>query len=167
MAFVLDKRHRPLMPCSEKRARLLLQRGRAVVHLIQPLRLKLDPGSKTTGLAVLRFVSEDHGVAVFLGEIIHRQGIKRRLDARRGVRRSRRSRTTRHRPARFASRTGPRRWLPPSLAARVGQTMGATGKLRKLLPITHVSVENVRFDTQALENPEIDGVQYQRGTLFG
>jgi RRXRR protein len=29
--FVLDQRKRPLMPCCEKRARLLLERGRAVV----------------------------------------------------------------------------------------------------------------------------------------
>ncbi|WP_075879595.1 RNA-guided endonuclease IscB [Vreelandella massiliensis] len=30
--FVLDKGKQPLMPCREKRARLLLERGRAVVH---------------------------------------------------------------------------------------------------------------------------------------
>lgn len=67
--FVLDRHKRPLMPCSEKRARLLLQRGRAVVHKrypftirlkdrvggdTQPLRLGIDPGSKTTGLALMR-----------------------------------------------------------------------------------------------------------------
>src|SRR5690554_2808708 len=67
--FVWDKHKQPLMPCSEKRARLLLQRGRAVVHKrypctirlkdrvggeTQPLRLGIDPGSKTTGLALMR-----------------------------------------------------------------------------------------------------------------
>ena len=63
---VLDKRKKPLMPCSEKRARLLLERGRARVHkmfpftirlvdrtveesVLQPIRLKVDPGSTTTG----------------------------------------------------------------------------------------------------------------------
>jgi len=68
--FVLDKRKRPLMPCSEKRARLLLSRGRARIHrmvpftirlvdrlredsTLQPVRLKLDPGSKTTGMALV------------------------------------------------------------------------------------------------------------------
>jgi len=65
--FVLDKHKHPLMPCSEKRARLLLERGRAVVHrrhpftvrlkdrvggAVQPLRLKFDPGAKTTGVAL-------------------------------------------------------------------------------------------------------------------
>ncbi|MER3429279.1 MAG: hypothetical protein C4334_14545 [Pyrinomonas sp.] len=66
MVFVLDKRKRPLMPCTEKRARLLLRRGRAVVHWLhpftirlkdrlleesglQPVGLKLDPGSKGAG----------------------------------------------------------------------------------------------------------------------
>ena len=67
--FVLDKRKKPLMPCHPARARKLLRKGRAVVHKIapftirlkdriggetQPVRVKLDPGSKTTGLAVVR-----------------------------------------------------------------------------------------------------------------
>ncbi|MHB1268389.1 MAG: RRXRR domain-containing protein, partial [Acidithiobacillus ferriphilus] len=34
--FVLDKRKKPLMPCSEKRARILLERGRARVHRMVP-----------------------------------------------------------------------------------------------------------------------------------
>ncbi len=56
--FVLHKRKRPLMPCTEKRARLMLERGRAVVHKrypftirlkdriggdVQPVRVKIDP----------------------------------------------------------------------------------------------------------------------------
>jgi hypothetical protein len=39
--FVLDKREKPLMGCSEKRARLLLTRGRAVVHRGYPLTIRL------------------------------------------------------------------------------------------------------------------------------
>src|SRR5919198_772571 len=67
--FVVDKRKKPLMPCSEKRARLLLERRRAVVHRrhpftirlkdrvggeVQPVRVKLDPGARATGVAVVR-----------------------------------------------------------------------------------------------------------------
>jgi len=59
--FVIDKRKKPLMPCSEKRARQLLERRRAVVHRlhpftirlkdrvggdVQPVRIKLDPRSQ-------------------------------------------------------------------------------------------------------------------------
>jgi len=40
-------------------------------------------------------------------------------------------------------------------------------KIRTLAPITDLSVEHVRFDTQKLENPEISGVEYQQGTLLG
>jgi RRXRR protein len=56
----------PLVPCREKRARLLLESGRLLyrypftIHLkdprrgsLQPVRVKLDPGSKTTGVAVV------------------------------------------------------------------------------------------------------------------
>src|SRR3989440_2876522 len=71
MVCVLDQKKRPLMPCTPKRARLLLARGRAVVHRVQPfvIRLKdrrggesvpqplppqIDPGSKNTGMARAR-----------------------------------------------------------------------------------------------------------------
>jgi 5-methylcytosine-specific restriction endonuclease McrA len=40
-------------------------------------------------------------------------------------------------------------------------------RLRKLAPVTNLTVEAVRFDTQILHNPEITGTEYQRGTLYG
>jgi len=39
--FVLDKEGKPLMPCSEKRARQLLERGRARVHKLTPFAIRL------------------------------------------------------------------------------------------------------------------------------
>src|SRR5919204_1365675 len=84
--FVVDKRKKPLMPCSEKRARLLLERGKAVVHRrypftirlkervggdVQPVRLKLDPGATTTGVALVR-EAEDGQHVLHLAEITHR-----------------------------------------------------------------------------------------------
>jgi RRXRR protein len=66
--FVLDQRKRPVMPCCEKRAHLLLERGRAVIHRrypfmirlkdrvggdVEPVRVQLDPGSRITGVAVV------------------------------------------------------------------------------------------------------------------
>ena len=166
------------MPCSEKRARQLLQRGQAVVHrlipftirlkvnpvtqITQELRLKLDPGSKTTGMAVL------HGnKAIFLAKIKHKPGIKQKLDHRRSLRRSRRNRKTRYRQPRFLNRKRNSGWLPPSLEARVNQTLSAVQKLRKLLPITAISTEHAKFDTQLMQNPNIQGVEYQQGELQG
>src|SRR5712692_4017490 len=78
MVFVLDRHKKPLMPCTPKRARLLLKRGRAVVHrvtpfvirlkdrcveesLLQPLALKIDPGSKTSGIALARVQETEEG----------------------------------------------------------------------------------------------------------
>lgn len=184
MVFVLDKHKKPLMPCSEKRARLLLQRGRAVVHKmepftirlkgrtleeskVQPLRLKLDPGSKTTGVAVVDESDPEQGRIILLGEIRHKTGIKQSLDSRRSQRRSRRNRKTRYRKPRYNNRRKPEGWLPPSLQARVNQTLSAVAKLRKSLPITAISTEHVKFDTQLMQNAEISGVEYQQGELFG
>jgi RRXRR protein len=64
---VLDKNGKPLMPCSEKRARLLLERGRTRAirrtlfqikfwdstqeeSVLQPIISKIDLGSKASGL---------------------------------------------------------------------------------------------------------------------
>ena len=181
--FVLDKHQKPLMPCSEKRARLLLERGRARVHkmypftirlvdrlqedsVLQEAHLKLDPGSKTTGVAVT-LEGETGTKVVILGEIQHKSGIKAKLDSRRSLRRSRRNRQTRYRKARFLNRKRKEGWLPPSLEARVNQTMNAVAKLKKLTPISTISVEHVKFDTQLMQNSEISGVEYQQGELMG
>ena len=183
MVFVLDPHQKPLMPCTEKRARLLLERGRAVIHRhapftirlkdrtteesrCQPLRVKFDPGSKTTGMSIILEGAQGFKV-IFLGEIEHKADIKARLDKRRVLRRGRRNRKTRYRKARFLNRKRPQGWLPPSLEARVNQTLQALAKIQKRAPITHLTVEHVKFDTQKLENPEISGVEYQQGTLLG
>lgn len=190
--FVLDKQKKPLMPCSEKRARLLLQRGRAVVVRLapftirlkdrvggetQPVRVKLDPGSKTTGIAVVReqeTINPDTGEVeriehgLWFGELAHRgQAIREALEKRRHYRRARRARKTRYRAPRFLNRTRRDGWLPPSLQHRVDTTINWVERLRTLAPITALSQECVRFDTQALHNPEISGVEYQQGQLAG
>lgn len=69
----------------------------------EPLRLKIDPGSRTTGLAI---VNDQRQEIVWAGELKHRgPEIKKALDKRRALRRGRRNRHTRYCPARFANRT--------------------------------------------------------------
>ena len=181
--FVLDKRKRPLMPCSEKRARLLLARGRAVMVRVHPftirlkdriggemqaLRLKLDPGGKTTGLALVREAEGGEQHVCWLGEIAHRgQAIRDALLQRRGFRRRRRGVNLRYRAPRFNNRTRPAGWLAPSLQHRVDTTMAWVTRLTRLAPVTALSQERVRFDMQAMENPEVSGVEYQQGELAG
>jgi len=192
--FVLDKRKRPLMPCSEKRARKLLESGRARVHkaypftirlvdrlvqdsALQPLRLALDPGSKTTGLAVCR-VAESVDAASgeiepvmhinFLMELVHRgAAIKKSLGSRAAMRGRRRSCNLRYRTPRFDNRPKAKGWLAPSLQHRVLTTMTQVNRICRLAPITHMAQELVRFDMQKMQNPEVTGVEYQQGSLFG
>lgn len=179
--FVWDKRKHPLMPCSEKRARLLLARGRAVVvkHYpftirlkdriggeIQPLRVKIDPGSRHTGMAVVRELGEKITV-LHLFQINHRGlSISENLTARRSMRHRRRG-NLRYRPARFNNRTKPQGWLAPSLQHRVDTTLSWVKKLQRLAPVAAISQELVRFDMQRINNPEINGVEYQQGKLQG
>ncbi|QUV85921.1 RNA-guided endonuclease IscB [Chloracidobacterium aggregatum] len=180
--FVLDKRKRPLMPCSEKRARLLLERGRARVHrlvpftirlvdrtvetsVVQPVRIKIDPGSRTTGLALVRESEEvdaetgevrQAAHVVFLAELSHRgHAIRDAMTARRAFRRRRRSANLRHRACRFANRRKPEGWLAPSLRHRVETTLSWVNRLCRWTPVTAISQELARFDMQAMQHPEI------------
>jgi 5-methylcytosine-specific restriction endonuclease McrA len=181
--LVVDATRRPLMPCRPARARWLLAQHRAAVlrrlpftimllsakpeAVVVPLRLKIDPGSRTTGLALVR-ETEQSGEVVWAAELSHRgEEIHYALVKRHAVRRARRQRHTRYRAARFANRTRPRGWLPPSLVSRVQNVVTWVERLARWCPIAAISFEAVRFDTQLLQDPEIAGIAYQHGTLAG
>jgi 5-methylcytosine-specific restriction endonuclease McrA len=181
--LVLDKKHKPLMPCSERRAKRLLTKKRARIHsmyplvirlvdrtvqnsVLQPVRLKIDPGSIKTGVAIVRENGEKQTV-LSLFEIQHRgRLISETLTARSSMRRRRRS-NLRYRAPRFANRARKAGWLAPSLQHRVDAILNWSLRLMRCIPITAITCETVRFDTQKLIDPEIDGVEYQQGTLFG
>jgi 5-methylcytosine-specific restriction endonuclease McrA len=180
--FVLDKNLKPLDPCHPARAKELLQKGRAKVFRRYPFtivlpdrvfenlvthshRIKIDPGSKTTGIAV---VQEETGQVANALEVSHRgEQIKDALESRRALRRGRRNRQTRYRKPRFLNRTRKDGWLPPSLESRIANIETWVRRIRKVCPVTAISQELVRFDLQQMQNPEISGVEYQRGELFG
>ncbi len=179
--FVVDTKLQPLAPCHPAKARKLLRAGQAAVYrtypftivllraveepVAPPLRVKVDPGSHITGIAI---VNDATGEIIWAAELDHRGPmIVASLLARRGVRRGRRSRKTRYRPARFLNRRRRVGWLPPSLESRVANVVTWVARLRRICPIQALSMELVRFDTQALQNPEISGVEYQQGTLEG
>ena len=182
--YVLDKQGHPLMPCSEKRARLLLERGRARVHRqmpfvirltdrlqsesqCQPLSIKIDPGSKFTGIAVVRQQNKQVYVLSLI-ELVHRGAmIQKALLQRADYRRRRRSQNLRYRAPRFDNRTRKDGWLPPSLQHRVDTTMSWVQRLRRWAPVTDLAVERVKFDMHLMQNPEISGVEYQQGALQG
>jgi 5-methylcytosine-specific restriction endonuclease McrA len=175
----------PLMPCSEKRARLLLARGRARVHKVVPfvirltdrstedsefqlLRLKLDPGSKTTGLALVLDKAGTSVGVLNLFELVHRgRQISEALMQRRRFRHRRRGANLRYRAPRFYNRARQRGWLAPSLRHRVETTMSWVRRVLRWAVVSAISMELVRFDMQALQSQDIAGVEYQQGALFG
>lgn len=176
--FVLDTNKQPQNPVRPAEARLLLTQGKAAVYkrypftIIlkdtgmvepEPITLKVDPGSKTTGMALVQ-----NGKIIFAAELTHRgQQIKEALEKRRIVRLGRRQRKTRYRQARFSNRTRPNGWLAPSLKSRVNNLQSWFIKFYKLCPLASVSMELVRFDMQLMENAEVSGIEYQQGELQG
>lgn len=128
---------------------------------LKPYRLKIDPGSKWTGFAIQQ--GED---IVFRMELEHRGSlISSNLKQRAGVRRCRRNRNTRYRKWRTHKR--PEGWLAPSLQHRVDTVETWIKRFMRYCAITEIEIEQVRFDMQVMQNPEISGVEYQHGTLHG
>lgn len=180
VVFVLDIEKRPLTPCRPAQARRLLREGKAAVirrfpftlilkearpdAIVKPLSVKIDPGAKTTGFALV-----DASRVLFAAELAHRGGaIKSALDERRVYRRNRRAHKTRHRAARFDNRVrGKHKWLPPSLQHRLDTTLTWVRRFARFAPVEQISVERVKFDMQKMQNSEISGVEYQQGTLAG
>lgn len=177
--FVLDTNKQTLNPVPPGQARRLLKLKQAAVYRrypftiilkyavlinkLEPHQLKIDPGSKITGLAIVQ------GEKVIWGaELTHRgQQIKNDLESRRAIRRSRRNRKTRYRQPRFLNRTRPTGWLVPSLNSRVENILTWVNRITRYVPITGISQELVKFDLQAMQNPEISGKEYQQGELAG
>jgi len=179
--LVLDAAQRPLDPVHPGYARRLLTRRQAAVwrrypftiilkvgkpaDLVTPLHLKIDPGSQTTGVAIL---NDSTGAVVWAAEVTHQgEQIRKRLASRCTARRSRRARKTRYRPARSRNRRRSSGWLSPSLESRLSHVLTWVARLRRLCFIATLSQELEKFDTQALQHPEIQGVEYQQGALAG
>ena len=57
--------------------------------------------------------------------------------------------------------------MPPSLAHKLQSHIQLIERLKRILPITKIVVEVASFDTQKMVNPEISGIEYQRGELMG
>jgi 5-methylcytosine-specific restriction endonuclease McrA len=176
--FIIDTNKKPCNPVHPGTARHLLKSGQAAVFRRYPftlilktestepvkeIQLKIDPGSKTTGIALVQ------GAYVVWGaELTHRgQAIKASLAERKSLRRGRRARHTRYRQPRFLNRSRREGWLAPSLKHRVETTLTWVNKIIKFAPISGISQELVRFDLQQIENPEISGTEYQQGELVG
>ncbi|MDQ0195067.1 RRXRR domain-containing protein, partial [Paenibacillus wynnii] len=130
--FVKNKRGEALMPCSVRKARLLLKQQKARIVGYQPFAIQLtiatgetvqelhvgvDTGVKHLGIAV---ISEDKIFAH--GEIEFRQDVSSLLETRKTYRRSRRNRNTRYRRCKYKFNTKrvfdkkKKKWIKPSIS---------------------------------------------------
>ena len=180
MVLVVDKHKKPCNTISNAYARVLLFKKQAVIHKRFPFTIrlkndnavlkdrsytvKLDPGSRTTGIAVV----DDKDSVVMLAELEHKGHlIKKDLDKRRSLRQSRRHRKTRYRESRFLNRAKPKGWLAPSIKSRADNVINFIKKYKKLINIDKVMIENVSFDTaQMTSNTKLWGSNYQQGPLY-
>lgn len=175
--FVLSREGIPLMPTTPRRARLWFKAKRARVARHDPFTIQLcfqttsyrqrvtigvDTGSKTVGIAATA-----NGETLVQAEMRLRTDISEKLTQRHTYRRTRRSRKTRYRVARYANRRRKAGWLPPSVSSKLAATLKAVRFIASFLHVCQVNVEIASFDTQKLRDPEIAGISYQQGTLFG
>ncbi|AOQ23031.1 hypothetical protein MTAT_26690 [Moorella thermoacetica] len=175
--YVLNKHGKPLMPCSPKKARVLLKEGKAKVVRVVPFTIQLLYGSSgykqkiyagrdrglTQGIAAVR----KDGETLFLGEVTGRRDISELMYERSSLRRSRRSRKTPYRPCRIDNRKRKEGWLPPSVNHLWYEHQKTRSLVESILPVTEWAEEINKFDTHKMVNPEVKGKGYQEGPLKG
>lgn len=179
IVFVINKYGKALMPCSTRKARILLKQKKAKIYSYQPFAIKLvygsygyrqkvsigvDLGAKHIGVAI-----QSENKVLAKGEITLRDDIKSNLETRKIYRRSRRNRKTRYRKARFLNRVSTKKkgWLPPSIQSRIQNTFSWIDKFVYILPSPKLIIEVGKFDVQKMLNPNINGEQYQQAETYG
>ena len=182
--YVIAEDGRPLMPCSEAKARHLLDAKRAKVkhrtpftiqmvvpttHYTQEVLLCVDAGSKTIGIS-----SGSTRKELLAEEVKPRNDVVDNLSTRREFRRARRNRKTRYRKPRFNNRVHSKHkgWLAPSVEVKIQEHVTSIKRICNLLPVTKVVVETAEFDLQLIKaveegKPVPQGEDYQKGEMLG
>ena len=174
LVYVLNKDGKPLMPCKPSKARKLLKNNKAKVVKREPFTIQLlygssgykqnivlgvDAGSKHIGLSATTKIKE-----LYAADIELRNDIVDLLSTRRQNRRIRRNRL-RYREPRFNNRVHSKNkgWLAPSIEQKIQCHFKSVEDVYKILPVSKIIVEVASFDIQKIKNPEISGVEYQKG----
>ena len=165
------------MPCSQRKARLLLKDGKAKIIGYKPFTIQLttptgettqevhigvDTGAKHIGIAV---TSDDKVLAK--GEIELRDDIHKNMETRSELRRNRRTRNLRYRQARFLNRSRKEGWLPPTVQSKLNATFSWIDRFCSLVPNPILHIEVGKFDIQKILNPNITNEEYQNGKCAG
>lgn len=175
--YVLNHKGRPLMPCSPRKARVLLKQGKVKVvrrtpftvmwivptrSYTQEVSLGVDSGYSHIGLSAVSEKDE-----LYASEVTLRTDIVKLNSERREYRRARRNRKTWYRKPRFLNRKKPEGWLAPSIQHKLDSHIKLISQVRAILPVKSIHVEVAAFDIQKIKNPAIEGEQYQQGDQSG
>lgn len=185
MVYVVSQDNKPLMPCSNPIARLLLKQCKAKVKKREPFTIKLiyettnytqdltlgvDTGSGTIGTAV----SKNNGDIVYMSEVMVRNDITDKMIRRAKYRRNRRNRKTRYRKARWLNRANSIRTgrLSSTMQSKLHSHVKEIEYIKSILPITTIVFETGQFDTHLMKNPNLANPKvkhwgYQKGTNYG
>lgn len=185
MVYVIAQDGKPLMPCSNSIARLLLKHDKAKVKKREPFTIKLtyettnytqdltlgvDTGSGTIGTAV----SRDNGDIVYMSEVAVRNDITDKMTRRAKYRRNRRNRKTRYRKARWLNRANSikKDRFSPTMQSKLHSHVKEIEYIKSILPITKMVFETGQFNTHlmkntSLANPKVKHWGYQKGTNYG
>lgn len=165
------------MPCQPRKARLLLQEGKAKVAKMVPFTIQLLYGSSGYKQAISLGVdagTQQIGVSatteqkvLFEAKVLPRSDIQELLATRRQFRQARRRRKTRYREVRFLNRKKSDGWLAPSVEHKVEAHLKTIRLVHKILPVRTTTIEVAQFDVQKIRHPEIEGKAYQEGPQLG
>lgn len=157
MVPVLNENKEPLMPTTWKRAKKLMSKGEAkpywnkgifCIILQRPPKttykqevcIGIDPGSKMSALTIK---SEAH--TLLNVQYSAPTYVKKKVQTRAMVRRSRRQRSTPYRKCRFNRKVTKR--IPPSTKSRWIQHLNLIKHFSKIYPISLVAFENIKAKT--------------------
>lgn len=182
VVYVISKIGKPLMPTTPRKARLLLESGKAkcmrrmpfTIKLLyattgytQPLTHGVDTGSSEVGSAV----ADGKGNIVYMSQVEIRNDISVKMTRRSKYRGNRRNRKTRYRQARWLNRRNSikKDRFSPTMKSKFDSHEKEAKFVRSILPITSLIIETATFDPHALKNPEVlkNKLLYQRGVNYG
>ena len=175
--FVLSITGEPLMPCKPAKARKLLKAGKATVKKLYPFTIQLNFECENqvqdvslgidTGFGNIGFSAVTDTKEVASGTLILDGKTSERLTEKRMYRKLRRAKHHWYREPRFNNRKKLTGCLPPSTQRRYDTHLRLISKYQAILPISKITIEVAKFDIQKIENPEIEGVEYQEGDMYG
>lgn len=179
LVFTQNNKGKRLMPCKPSKARKLLKEGKAKVIRKIPFTIKLLFGSSgytqpiiagmDTGSKVIGVCAMSIGKVLYQSEVYLREDVSAKMQQRRMYRRTRRSRKTRYRPARWNNRANSRKEgrLAPSIRSKLESHFREKKFVESILPVTKWKVELASFDIHKITNPSVYGFWYQKGEQEG